>query len=479
MPRHRKASRPDEGGWHLSHDVKVWKIRVYDGRKRRSYAVRWAVSGKEHHRAFQTRALAEGFRAKLISYMQRGAPFDIDTGLPEPMLREQQTRSWYEHACRYVDMKWPHLAPMSRRSIAESLATVTPGLLTTDRGRPPMRLLRRALYEWVFVGPRRNSSEPPDDLVSTIRWLESHTVAITDLQDQTYGARLVRSALDLLALRLNGKPAAPNTVARKRAVFYNVLEYAVEEGLLAANPIDHLGWRTPKTAETVDRRSAVNPEQARRLLAAVGAQGATGRRLVAFFALMYYAALRPSEVMAIRTSNLSLPESGWGEILLEGAAPRTGLAWSNTGRSREEGSLKHRARGDVRHVPAHPQLVRHLVDHLREFGTAADGRLFVGPLGGQIMEATYLAVWREARKATLTSAAVASPLARRPYDLRHAAVSTWLNAGVPATQVAEWAGHSVAVLLRVYAKCIVGQDDAARRRIEDATQPNDSNDDKP
>jgi hypothetical protein len=43
-----------------------------------------------------------------------------------------------------------------------------------------------------------------------------------------------------------------------------------------------------------------------------------------------------------------------------------------------------------------------------------------------------------------------------------------LNAGVPATQVAEWAGHSVAVLLRTYAKCIVGQDQAARRRIEDA-----------
>jgi hypothetical protein len=38
---------------------------------------------------------------------------------------------------------------------------------------------------------------------------------------------------------------------------------------------------------------------------------------------------------------------------------------------------------------------------------------------------------------------------------------------VPATQVAEWAGHSVHVLLRVYAKCIVGQDEVARRRIEE------------
>jgi hypothetical protein len=34
--------------------------------------------------------------------------------------------------------------------------------------------------------------------------------------------------------------------------------------------------------------------------------------------------------------------------------------------------------------------------------------------------------------------------------------------------VAEWAGHSVNVLLRVYASCVVGQEDAARRRIHDA-----------
>lgn len=69
---------------------------------------------------------------------------------------------------------------------------------------------------------------------------------------------------------------------------------------------------------------------------------------------------------------------------------------------------------------------------------------------------------------TLTPMQVRSPLAKRPYDLRHAAVSLWLNAGVPATQVAEWAGRSVHVLMRVYAKCIYGQDEAARMRVEAA-----------
>ncbi len=38
-------------------------------------------------------------------------------------------------------------------------------------------------------------------------------------------------------------------------------------------------------------------------------------------------------------------------------------------------------------------------------------------------------------------------------------------AGVPTPQVAEWARHSVEMLLRVYTKCIAGQDEAVKRRI--------------
>ena len=52
--------------------------------------------------------------------------------------------------------------------------------------------------------------------------------------------------------------------------------------------------------------------------------------------------------------------------------------------------------------------------------------------------------------------------------LRHAAVSTWLNGGVPATQVAEWAGHSIEILLRIYAKCLDGEQATMRRRVGDA-----------
>ncbi|WP_306303429.1 hypothetical protein [Microtetraspora niveoalba] len=70
----------------------------------------------------------------------------------------------------------------------------------------------------------------------------------------------------------------------------------------------------------------------------------------------------------------------------------------------------------------------------------------------------------------LTPEEVVSPLAARPYDLRHAAVSLWLGAGVAAPEMAERAGHGVDVLLRVYAKCIDGGVEIANRRIDDALE---------
>jgi integrase len=72
--------------------------------------------------------------------------------------------------------------------------------------------------------------------------------------------------------------------------------------------------------------------------------------------------------------------------------------------------------------------------------------------------------------AAFTPAEAASPLMDVPYSLRHAAVSTWLRTTGDPVQVAQWAGHSVAVLLRVYAKCVHGTQTETLRRILKATK---------
>jgi len=85
-----------------------------------------------------------------------------------------------------------------------------------------------------------------------------------------------------------------------------------------------------------------------------------------------------------------------------------------------------------------------------------------------VSSGTTSRVWALAREAALTEEQHTSPLARRPYDLRHACVSTWLAAGVAPTQAARWAGHGVAVLLRVYAHCIDGQETTAIQQVDAA-----------
>jgi integrase len=117
-------------------------------------------------------------------------------------------------------------------------------------------------------------------------------------------------------------------------------------------------------------------------------------------------------------------------------------------------------------VPLCPELVAILRRHLGQFGTAPDGRIVATAQGAIASDSWYGRVWTMARTMALSEAQAASPLAQRPYDLRHAAVSTWLNAGVPVTQVAEWAGHTVEVLLKVYAKCLDGQETRSKRLIE-------------
>ncbi|MEV0830848.1 hypothetical protein [Nonomuraea rubra] len=185
---------------------------------------------------------------------------------------------------------------------------------------------------------------------------------------------------------------------------------------------------------------------------------------MALFACMYYAALRPAEAIALRREDCDLPATGWGRFLIDVSRPEVNRQWTDTGDTHEERGLKHRGRDDVRPVLIPPTLVKTLRQHIDEFGLGPDGRLLQSERGG-VASTAYTEVWQEARKLALTPSQVASPLAKRPYDLRHATVSLWLNAGVAAPEVAERAGHSVDVLLRVYAKCIDGQQENANRRM--------------
>jgi integrase len=386
------------------------------------------------------------------------------------MERQGRSITWYEHACDFISVKWPQSSARHRKGLAEALTTVTVALLTRDVGAPSVDELRTTLFRWSFNALARQS-EPPIEYDEALRWIEDNSPPLASLRD----AVQLRNALNAISVMRDGRAASASTVTRKRSALYSALQHAVELEYFEANPLDRIKWKAPASGDVVDRRVVVNPQQARMLLHAVHG---ISPAVEAFFGCLYFAALRPSEARNLRVSDCQLPEAGWGELILTGSHQASGRAWTDSGRADEERQLKHRGVKDTRHVPIHPELVSMLRRHLDEFGTGVDGRLFVTRTGKRgvplappycnpLSMGTAYRVWHKARAAALTPKQVASPLARRPYDLRHACVSTWLNAGVPATQVAEWAGHSVNVLLRVYAKCLDGQDDAAKRRIEE------------
>jgi integrase len=455
----------------LTYDVRIWAIHRYKGKRGTTYTVKWGVAGEKAQRTFATQKLAEGFRTELLVAARDGALFDVASHLPVSMRKRQTSRSWYEHAKEFVEEKWPHVSPRHRKGIAETMTNVTTVLVSTDDAAPNPSELRTALYRWAF-NATANRSEVPDAYFTAINWIENASIPLSSLRD----VPVLRKALNALAITLDGRAAAPSTVARKRAVFHNALEYAVELELFESNPLKRVKWRPGTNTDAVDRRVVVNPEQARSLLDAVRARDPA---VEGFFACMYYAGLRPAEARNLRLTDCTLPESGWGELLLTGSHQEAGAAWTDSGASSEERQLKHRSLKETRRVPAHSDLVNTLRRHVAEFGTGADGRLFVTrtgrrgvplppPYSNPISMGTVYRAWHTARETALGSEQVMSPLARRPYDLRHACLSTWLNAGVPPAQVAEWAGHSVNVLLRVYAKCIDGQDEVARQLIDAA-----------
>ncbi len=441
-----------------SHNVRFWDIRPRKTAKGASWTVRWTVEAREKSVTLARKAQAERHRSRLMQAADRGEAFDVETGLPDSMAREASSVTWYEHACAFADARWPKVAAKGRISLVEGLMAVTPVLVTNQRGAPDAEILRQAMRRWAFNPPRRGSPMPAD-IEAALRWLARVSVPVSALQE----AGMVGKALDACGSKLDGSATAPEYYRRRRRIFYAALKYAVRERHLSANPLDGTDepeWKAPEVSGAVDRRRVASPAQMEKLIAAIATVGRTqGPRLKALFGCMYYGMLRPSEAASLLLDECTLPEQGWGLLEFSEISSAAGRDWTDDGEVHEASKPKGGPCNAIRRVPIPPVLVTMLREHIEAYGTAQDGRLFQTVRGGIYLPSTLWHVLRKAREQAFTQAQLASPLIRKPYDFRHAGVSWRLNAGTPAPLVAEWAGHTVEVLLRIYAHCIDGDDD--------------------
>ncbi len=114
--------------------------------------------------------------------------------------------------------------------------------------------MRRALFGYAFNSA--SAGRPVSrEITGALEWIAKASLPVSALEDPA----TARTALNACARRLDGRPAAATTTRRKRAVFANALGYAVELGLLPANPLDRIQWKAAAVAETVDRRSVASP----------------------------------------------------------------------------------------------------------------------------------------------------------------------------------------------------------------------------
>ena len=461
----------------MSLDVRIWAVDARKGKTGTRYRVRWSVAGKVFPETFTTKELAERFRGDLRKAARSGENFDEVTGLPESMERKRSTVTFYEHCQEFTASAWPSAAAKSRMIIIDALARAVSVTVREVPGRPDRETLRRALTVTLNPGGRVRDLDP--DEARAIAWVTRASRPLRDLEKPGVAS----SMLEALATRLDGKPAAPSYYVRRRQLLHRVLGVAVRQKRLTINPLgrDQAGesWTAPGDPDmVVDPRSVAPAELVDSILAACPSIGRRAGRMRGFFACMFYAMGRPSEVAVLTLDNCYLPDQGWGAVTFTGASPGAAKAYTDDGKAYELRGLKGRTRGrprpgarnPVRRVPVPPELVSILREHVRIYGTGEDGRLFRSEAGTVVAPTKWWQAWQQIRQATLTAEQRRSPLLQRPYDLRHSGVTWRLNNGAPPAEVAAWAGHTVVQQQKTYNLCTAGNENVWIARMDAALE---------
>lgn len=255
-----------------------------------------------------------------------------------------------------------------------------------------------------------------------------------------------------LSLGDHGNALAATTANRFRTIARACVRRAVDLEILGVDP-----WppatrgrsrrKAVRTKREVDVRLLPDPATMERAIAAIAGQQPASRTYQVMTSVAYYAGLRPSEVVMLRRRCLHLPPTGWGRIDVveadvsfdEPGEPKTG----------------------PRQVPIPPRLVEVLRTWVDPKNLAPGELIFRTHTGNRPSGSNWTRAWQRALRQIENR-----PL--RVYDCRHAAATTWLQAGAPLGEVARRLGHSVETLVSTYVGALVGDESLTNSKIETA-----------
>ena len=255
-----------------------------------------------------------GSSTELKDAVRDRRPFDPRTGLPEAEVTEDEAVTWYAHARAYTEAKWANLAPVSRRSVAEALVTVTIALSTKEPGAPDPKVLRQALFAWAF-NPATRDNDPAAPhrrrpRLGRARLAPGHRPGRH--RERAAGAgRLRHDPGRQAGGRVDPAAQAVGVLQRPRLRRRTRAASAPTRSTGSSGP-------PPPSPRAWTGGSWSAPPRPGRSWPPSGGWGSGERTWKAFFACLYYAALRPSEAVMLREADLHLPKTGWGRIVLVG-----------------------------------------------------------------------------------------------------------------------------------------------------------------
>lgn len=426
-------------------------------KKTRPWIARWSVDGKRHSRSFPSSKARQTFNGLLMAAAASGERFDGRTGLPSSMLPQRRDMAVAAWAVEWLVSQWPRVEQRTRKSYVEALARL---VAATCTGQPPRN---RELTAWLSAAGR--TGEAPEGALKAVLDRKSLRLSELDVDTAERAAEAVDRRLDGTGrVQHVGRLLAAETAGRHRKSIRKCLTAATRRGLLEANP-----WPVPEPGDgnrkavraasgrrAVDIRSLPSLETAyeRTLLMRNHKPSSFTYQTMSLTVLL--AGPRPSECVAIRGADLTLPDEGWGQL-------RHTIAWVDAGADyrsdddADEDEAWGEGKTGSRDIPLAPLLVSHLREYLAVTPPAPDGRIFYSASRGD--SSFGVPTWSNWGRA-LHRVGLASP-----YEGRHIHATVGLRSGVPIGELAARLGHSPETLLQRYAGALADDAELANARL--------------
>lgn len=389
--------------------------------KRKPYVIRWRVNGKQAYKSFQYVKEAQHFHALLLVATINCERFSPETNLPA---------SWHalsDLSVGQVAYKWfrenyHEWSPRTRKSNAEAIVEMMMHLIKSSAKSNSNAGMKHAIKEWL-------ATESIDAVMPA--WLNRYSLPISSIT-----SAICSTANTEVMKNIDGTPKACSTQQRYRSNIQAMMNWAVEQKFITANPWPNAKRKRKSTRSnnskstktilptTDEVRDCLNKitQNARR-------DGAKAKQVLLY--IIYYAGLRPSEAIALHIEDCKLPDEGWGSLDIHRSRVDSGAIWS------ADTSKIGATKTDARQVPIPPALITIIKEHI---GDRTTGLVAPSERNTMIGLTNLGKTW----------ASVRTNSKWRIYDLRAARASLHVNSGrVPAIVAAEM-GHSIEVLFERY-----------------------------